>query len=157
MPKERTTPEAAAASFGVGKLTRHLFLCTGPDCVASDAGQASWDYLKRRLKELGLSEQGGVLRTKANCLRICEGGPVALVYRASWPDETIVRGVLADIEAHAAAAPMERTALILVGPSLASEDFRESALYAADYDRRFRSGGANVAPTTLGVPPSSQG
>jgi precorrin-4/cobalt-precorrin-4 C11-methyltransferase len=68
--------------------------------------------------------------------------PVALVYRASWPDETIVRGVLSDIEARAAAAPMERTALILVGPSLAAEDFRESALYDAGYDRRYRPRGA---------------
>lgn len=68
--------------------------------------------------------------------------PVALVYRASWPEETIIRGSLADIEARAAEAPMERTALILVGPSLASEDFRESALYDADYDRRFRPRGA---------------
>jgi len=68
--------------------------------------------------------------------------PVALVYRASWPDETILRGVLSDIEARAAEAPMERTALILIGSSLASEDFRESALYDADYDRRFRPRGA---------------
>ena len=41
---------------------------------------AAWDFLKKRLKELGLSEQGGVLRSKANCLRICEGGPIAVVY-----------------------------------------------------------------------------
>lgn len=68
--------------------------------------------------------------------------PVALVYRASWPDETIVRGTLADIEAIAAQAPMERTALILVGPALGAEDFRESALYDAGYDRRFRPRGA---------------
>lgn len=67
--------------------------------------------------------------------------PVALVYRASWPDERIVRGTLADIEKRAAEAPMERTALILVGPALSSEDFRESALYDADYDRRFRPRG----------------
>jgi precorrin-4/cobalt-precorrin-4 C11-methyltransferase len=67
--------------------------------------------------------------------------PVALVYRASWPDETIVRGTLADIETLAAPAPMERTALILVGPSLGAEDFRESALYDASYDRRFRPRG----------------
>jgi precorrin-4/cobalt-precorrin-4 C11-methyltransferase len=67
--------------------------------------------------------------------------PVALVYRASWPDETIVRGTLADIETLAAHAPMERTALILVGPSLGAEDFRESALYDASYDRRFRPRG----------------
>ncbi|WP_457797527.1 precorrin-4 C(11)-methyltransferase [Methylocystis sp. S23] len=67
--------------------------------------------------------------------------PVALVYRASWPDERIVRGSLSDIESRAAEAPMERTALILVGPSLGAEDFRESALYDAGYDRRFRPRG----------------
>ncbi len=67
--------------------------------------------------------------------------PVALVYRASWPDEKVLKGTLADIEARAAEAPMERTALILVGPSLGSEDFRESALYHAGYDRRFRPRG----------------
>jgi precorrin-4/cobalt-precorrin-4 C11-methyltransferase len=69
--------------------------------------------------------------------------PVALVYRASWPDERVVRGTLADIEALAAETPMERTALILVGPALASQDFRESALYDAGYDRRFRSRGGD--------------
>lgn len=68
--------------------------------------------------------------------------PVAIVWRASWPDERILRGVLATIEAQAAAAPMERTALILVGPALAAETFRESALYDAGYDRRFRPSGA---------------
>jgi precorrin-4/cobalt-precorrin-4 C11-methyltransferase len=69
--------------------------------------------------------------------------PVALVYRASWPDERVVRGSLSDIEARAAETPMERTALILVGPSLAAEDFRESALYDAGYDRRFRPRGGS--------------
>lgn len=67
--------------------------------------------------------------------------PAAVVYRASWPDERVVRGTLADIEARAAEAPMERTALILVGPALAADDFRESALYDAGYDRRFRPRG----------------
>jgi precorrin-4/cobalt-precorrin-4 C11-methyltransferase len=64
--------------------------------------------------------------------------PVAIVVRASWPDERIVRGTLADIEERVASEPIERTALILVGPSLAAGDFRESALYGADYQRRFR-------------------
>jgi precorrin-4/cobalt-precorrin-4 C11-methyltransferase len=68
--------------------------------------------------------------------------PIALVYRASWPDERIIRGTLSTIEALAGAAPMERTALILVGAALAAEDFRESALYDAGYDRRFRPTGA---------------
>jgi len=49
---------------------------------------AAWEFLKRRLKELGLSEQGGILRTKANCLRICEGGPIAVVYpEGAWYGE----------------------------------------------------------------------
>jgi precorrin-4/cobalt-precorrin-4 C11-methyltransferase len=63
--------------------------------------------------------------------------PVAVVWRASWPDERIVRATLATIEA-AIAGSMERTALILVGSVLAAEGFGESSLYAADYDRRFR-------------------
>lgn len=63
--------------------------------------------------------------------------PVAVVYRASWPDEKIIRATLATIEA-ALGQGVERTALILVGPALASEGFVESRLYAADYDRRFR-------------------
>ncbi|ONG47016.1 precorrin-4 C(11)-methyltransferase [Pseudoroseomonas deserti] len=64
--------------------------------------------------------------------------PVAIVVRASWPDERVLRGVLSDIEAKLAAEPAERTALILVGRSLGAEDFRESALYSLDYQRRFR-------------------
>jgi precorrin-4/cobalt-precorrin-4 C11-methyltransferase len=68
--------------------------------------------------------------------------PVAVVAQASWPEERIVRGTLADIGAKLAADPIERTALILVGRPLAAEDFRESALYDADYRRRFRGGAA---------------
>lgn len=64
--------------------------------------------------------------------------PVAVVVRASWPEEQVIRGTLADIAAKVAEAKIERTALILIGPALAVEEFRESALYDADYDRRFR-------------------
>jgi precorrin-4/cobalt-precorrin-4 C11-methyltransferase len=66
--------------------------------------------------------------------------PIAVVVRASWPEERIVRGTLADIAAKVAAQPIERTALIFVGRALAAEDFRESALYDPDYRRRFRGG-----------------
>jgi precorrin-4/cobalt-precorrin-4 C11-methyltransferase len=66
------------------------------------------------------------------------GCPIAIVYRASWPDEIVIRGTLATIVALTQATPMERTALILVGPVLGARDFRESALYDADYQRRFR-------------------
>lgn len=64
---------------------------------------------------------------------------VAVVFRASWPDERIVRGTLADIVARVSENPMERTAIIFVGRVLLSEDFRESALYSKEYQRRFKS------------------
>lgn len=64
--------------------------------------------------------------------------PVAIVVRASWPQERIVRGTLATIEAEVAKDPIERTALIFVGRGLAAEGFRESALYDPAYQRRFR-------------------
>ncbi|MCA3447195.1 MAG: precorrin-4 C(11)-methyltransferase [Rhodobacter sp.] len=67
--------------------------------------------------------------------------PVAVVYRASWPDQQIVRATLSTIGA-AMGDGVERTALILVGPALAAEGFGESRLYSADYDRRFRPNGA---------------
>src|SRR4051812_20331418 len=79
---------AVADSVGIPVARRHIFLCcdqTKPKCCDKDRGLQAWDHLKARLKALGLSEQGGVLRTKANCLRICEGGPVAVVYpEGAW-------------------------------------------------------------------------
>jgi precorrin-4/cobalt-precorrin-4 C11-methyltransferase len=66
-----------------------------------------------------------------------EGCPVAVVWRASWPDERIVRATLGSIEA-AMPEGIDRTALILVGPALGASEFAESRLYAADYDRRYR-------------------
>ena len=64
--------------------------------------------------------------------------PVVIVFHASWPDEKIIRGTLADIAASFAADPVERTAIIFVGRTLAAENFRESSLYDPDYQRRFR-------------------
>lgn len=64
--------------------------------------------------------------------------PVAIVFHASWPDEKIIRGTLADIEARFAADPVERTAIVFVGRGLGAADFRESSLYDPDYQRRFR-------------------
>jgi (2Fe-2S) ferredoxin len=73
-----------AANLGIGRLRRHIFLCadqTIPKCAPREAGLASWDYLKKRLSELGLTGGPAVIyRTKANCLRICEQGPIAVVY-----------------------------------------------------------------------------
>lgn len=68
---------------GADRVKRHIFLCcdqTKPKCCTQDEGLASWEYLKLRLKELNLSENGGIYRSKVNCLRICARGPLAVVY-----------------------------------------------------------------------------
>ena len=70
-----------AAGLNIPQIRRHIFLCcdqTKPKCCSKEEGLESWEYLKRRLAELGLLDR--VYRTKVNCLRICEQGPVALVY-----------------------------------------------------------------------------
>ena len=77
-----------AGKLGLTVIQRHIFLCadqTTPKCCDKERSLVAWDYLKSRLKELGLSEAGGICRTKANCLRICEGGPIAVVYpEGTW-------------------------------------------------------------------------
>ena len=72
-----------ATALGIGSTKRHIFLCcdqTKPKCCAKEIGLASWDFLKHRLEELGLARRGDIYRSKANCLRICQDGPIAVVY-----------------------------------------------------------------------------
>ena len=81
--EEQEALRAKVHKVGADAITRHIFLCcdqTKPKCVDRETSLEAWDFLKHRLKELGLSEQGGIYRTKANCLRICMQGPVAVVY-----------------------------------------------------------------------------
>jgi (2Fe-2S) ferredoxin len=77
-----------AEIVGVPKTRRHIFLCcdqTKPNCSTKEQSLAAWDYLKARLDELGLVGAGGIYRTKANCLRFCKGGPIAVVYpEGAW-------------------------------------------------------------------------
>jgi (2Fe-2S) ferredoxin len=75
--------------LGLDKYKRHIFLCadqTKPKCCNKETGIASWNYLKKRLTELGLTNKDPVIyRTKANCLRVCKGGPIAVVYpEGTW-------------------------------------------------------------------------
>lgn len=76
--------ETAAGALGLDHVRRHIFLCAEagePKCCAREAGLESWEFLKRRLKELGLAgPRSRVLRTRANCLRVCVRGPIAVVY-----------------------------------------------------------------------------
>lgn len=69
--------------LGINEIKRHIFLCcdqSKPKCCEKETGLEAWDYLKERLKELNLSDRGGIYRSKVNCLRICEAGPIAVVY-----------------------------------------------------------------------------
>jgi (2Fe-2S) ferredoxin len=84
------TPRIAAArsalkeEYGAG-IKRHIFICAEAKkakCCPAKTGSAAWGFLKRRLRELGLDREGGIARTKADCLKICAAGPVAVV----WPD-----------------------------------------------------------------------
>ena len=76
--------QAEVEKLGLQKFKRHIFLCadqTEPKCCSKEQGIASWEFLKRRLKELGLvGPEPLVFRTKANCLRVCISGPIAVVY-----------------------------------------------------------------------------
>lgn len=70
-------------TLGISNFKHHIFLCceaTKPKCCNQVEGIESWEYLKARLKELNLSEAGGIFRSKVNCLRICMQGPIAVVY-----------------------------------------------------------------------------
>jgi len=86
LAKDRTTPEASAVEFGIGKIVRHMFVCGGPDCVSPEQGEETWDYVKRRMKALNLTgPDGPAYRTRCKCLRICTGGPISLVYpEGAW-------------------------------------------------------------------------
>jgi len=76
--------QAEVEKLGLNKFRRHIFLCadqTEAKCCPKEQGMVSWEFLKRRLKELGLvGPQPLVFRTKANCLRVCLRGPIAVVY-----------------------------------------------------------------------------
>ncbi len=82
-PKPVGEIEQAVEKLHIRGIRRHIFLCadqTKPKCCDLEAGLKSWKYLKKRLIQLGLLRQGGVFRTKANCLQVCIDGPVAVVY-----------------------------------------------------------------------------
>jgi (2Fe-2S) ferredoxin len=89
------TPPEVAAKLGIGCYHRHVFLCAGDKCCTAEVGQAAWEALKQELKDKNLSLSTGpnaCYRTKVACLRICQGGPIVVVY----PEGTWYQGMTAD-------------------------------------------------------------
>jgi (2Fe-2S) ferredoxin len=83
-------------TLGLERVQRHIFLCADaaePKCCNREDGLAAWVYLKGRLAELQLSQTGQIYRSKAACLRVCQGGPIAVV----WPDGVWYRGCAPEV------------------------------------------------------------
>ena len=84
-PEEIAKARSALTTCGGDGIRRHIFLCAEPqkgECCTGDTGAKAWQHLKKRLKREGLDREGGIARSKADCLKICAAGPIAVV----WPE-----------------------------------------------------------------------
>ncbi len=86
MPEKNEQLDAVAKKIGIGAMQKHVFLCLGPKCCAPDVGEQSWELLKQKLKDAGLSTGDNICqRTRVGCLRICCHGPTMVVYpEGTW-------------------------------------------------------------------------
>ena len=87
MPERNAKLLEKSNKLNLNKVQKHIFICcdqtkaaTSSRCCSQEDGMAAWEYLKNRLNELDLTAEHGIHRTKANCLRVCTGGPVVVIY-----------------------------------------------------------------------------
>ena len=139
-------PSFAAAAAALGQeltlpgIGQSLVLTRTPGRASAMPPGETLEAFARTGTTLALHLSIGNLRVTTEKLQVHYGKmcPVAVVYRASWPDEQVIRATLGTVVGAVEGTEISRTALILVGPTIGARDFTESRLYAADYDRRYR-------------------